>query len=131
MSFANLNRRHKAILLLTLIATGLVLLNGIAIGEGLGIALLGVAAAWIVGSNGFYKPLVRIIIDCLDALSPLLYVSFVKAGLILILVGLLAVNGQDPASAEALYWGVLVLAIAFLIYRKYGSPRSWRHSKKN
>lgn len=53
MGYAKLNRRHKAMLFLTLIVTGLALLNGAVIGKGLGIALLGVAAAWVVGSNGF------------------------------------------------------------------------------
>jgi hypothetical protein len=46
-----LNRRHKAILFITLVMTGSGLLAGARLNEALGIFLLGVAFAWVVGSQ--------------------------------------------------------------------------------
>ena len=46
-----LNRRHKAILFITLVMTGSALLAGASLSEGLGILILGVAAAWLIGSQ--------------------------------------------------------------------------------
>lgn len=46
-----LNRRHKAILFITLVMTGSALLAGAQLNEGLGIFILGVAFAWVIGSK--------------------------------------------------------------------------------
>jgi hypothetical protein len=50
MNFMGLNRRHKVCLFLTLTITAIALLDGAPIRVGLGIALLGSAIAWVVGS---------------------------------------------------------------------------------
>src|SRR5882724_8796830 len=46
-----LNRRHKVILFVTLVATGCALLIGAELREALGFMMLGVALAWAVGSD--------------------------------------------------------------------------------
>jgi len=46
-----LNRRHKVILFVTLVTMGSALLAGASLGEGLGIFILGIAFAWVVGSD--------------------------------------------------------------------------------
>lgn len=50
-----LNRRHKAILFLTLVASGCGLLLGAELKETLGFILLGGACAWAIGSDAFSK----------------------------------------------------------------------------
>jgi hypothetical protein len=47
----SLNRRHKAILFLTLVITGCSLLVGAELKEALGFMMLGVALAWAIGSD--------------------------------------------------------------------------------
>jgi hypothetical protein len=47
----NLNKRHKAILFITLVLTGSALLAGAKLSEGVGILILGVAFAWPFGSE--------------------------------------------------------------------------------
>jgi hypothetical protein len=47
----NLNRRHKAILFVTLLAVGVCFTVGAGVQMGVGIALLGVAFGWAFGSN--------------------------------------------------------------------------------
>lgn len=51
MEFGLLNRRHKSILLITLVLTGSALLAGATLSEALGMFILGVALAWVVGSG--------------------------------------------------------------------------------
>ena len=46
-----LNRRHKTVLFITLVATGSALLAGASLGEGLGIFILGATFAWVIGSG--------------------------------------------------------------------------------
>src|SRR5258708_36519707 len=46
-----LNRRHKAILFITLVTTGCALLLGAELKEALGLMMLGAALAWVIGSN--------------------------------------------------------------------------------
>lgn len=46
-----LNRRHKAILFITLVMTGSALLAGAQLNEGLGIFILGATLAWLIGSR--------------------------------------------------------------------------------
>jgi hypothetical protein len=46
-----MNRRHKAILFVTLVLTGSSLLAGATLNEGFGMAMLGAAFAWLVGSD--------------------------------------------------------------------------------
>lgn len=48
---ARLNRRHKVVLFVTLLAAGFILITGGGIGPGLGSILLGIAFALAVGSN--------------------------------------------------------------------------------
>jgi hypothetical protein len=50
-----LNRRHKAILFLTLVITGCALLAGAELREALGFMLLGAAFAWAIGSDSASK----------------------------------------------------------------------------
>lgn len=47
----SLNRRHKVMLFLTLIAAGLSLVLGAGVAKAGGVALLGMALAWIFGSD--------------------------------------------------------------------------------
>ncbi|MGD0792020.1 MAG: hypothetical protein ABR920_09640 [Terriglobales bacterium] len=47
----SLNKRHKAILFITLVMTGSALLAGAKLSEGVGILILGVAFAWLFGSE--------------------------------------------------------------------------------
>jgi hypothetical protein len=51
MTAIRLNRRHKFILFLTLIATGASLVMGAGLARAAGIAMLGTALAWILGLN--------------------------------------------------------------------------------
>lgn len=51
LSAIRLNRRHKFILFLTLIATGASLVMGAGLARAAGIAMLGTALAWILGLN--------------------------------------------------------------------------------
>ena len=46
-----LNRRHKTVLFITLVATGSALLAGASLGEGLGIFILGATFGWVFGSG--------------------------------------------------------------------------------
>jgi hypothetical protein len=46
-----LNKRHKAALFLTLVLTGSALLAGATLNEALGILILGIALAWVLGSK--------------------------------------------------------------------------------
>lgn len=46
-----MNRRHKAVLALSLAIAGFALLNGAKLSEGLGIILIGASVAWLVGSQ--------------------------------------------------------------------------------
>ena len=46
-----LNRRHKAILFVTIVLTGCALLSGASLNQGLGTLLLGSAFAWVIGSE--------------------------------------------------------------------------------
>ena len=50
-----LNRRHKAVLFITLVGTGSALLAGASLGEGLGIFILGATFAWVLGSDSASK----------------------------------------------------------------------------
>ena len=50
-----LNRRHKAILFVTLVVSGCALLLGAELKETLGFIMLGVAFAWAIGSDGASK----------------------------------------------------------------------------
>jgi hypothetical protein len=46
-----LNRRHKTILFITFVMTGSVLLAGAKLSEALGVLILGIAFAWLIGSQ--------------------------------------------------------------------------------
>src|SRR4051794_27110129 len=46
-----LNARHKVILFITLVLTGSTLLAGATVAQALGILILGIALAWLVGSK--------------------------------------------------------------------------------
>ena len=51
-----MNFRHKLVLFLTLVVSGLALLDGARLGKALGFVSLGVAAAWALGSEALARP---------------------------------------------------------------------------
>ena len=130
MWFASLNRRHKAVLFLTLVSAGAALLNRVPFKESLGLGLLGVAGAWAVGSDGFmviWKRIRASIMDCLAFAAQLLYASLVIAGPFLLWVGF---NATGNEQLEAFYLGAAFLVVSFLLYRKFGKPQLRRRSDR-
>lgn len=55
-----LNKRHKAILFITLVMTGSTLLAGVRLNEALGILILGISLAWLLGSEAAFLSYQRI-----------------------------------------------------------------------
>jgi hypothetical protein len=52
--YSSLNRRHKVVIFVALIGAGVTLVVGASLGSGLGVFLIGIAFAWVVGSD--YRP---------------------------------------------------------------------------
>jgi len=67
---AKLNQRHKAALFLTLLATGVSLVLGVAAKQTAGIVLLGFAFAWALGSNNRLVHALFIAIGLILAIGP-------------------------------------------------------------
>src|SRR5437764_110076 len=89
MTLPDLNLRRKSVLLLTLVVAGLALLDGAGLREALGITLLGVAAAWALGS----KPLgdaFRVSVDILTRASNSVKVILVVIGVIVLVASSLS-----------------------------------------
>jgi len=82
---AKLNRRHKAVIFLTVLAVGVCLILGKGLRVASGVALLGLAIGWLFGSN-----------------SKVVHALFVMAGL-LCLIGPPAFDRQDHRSQARLY----------------------------
>lgn len=51
MGLSRMNKRHKAVLALSLAVAGLALLNGAKVSEGFGIILVGASLAWLIGAQ--------------------------------------------------------------------------------
>jgi hypothetical protein len=49
--YSRLNRRHKGVIFIALMGAGVSLVAGASLGNGLGVILLGIAFAWVVGSD--------------------------------------------------------------------------------
>ena len=84
--YASLNRRHKAVIFVSLIGAGLVLMDDGSLGEGLGVILIGVAFAWAVGSD--YRPV---------------HVALLLTGIIMALGGPIMAGWIDHHSAIVSY----------------------------
>jgi hypothetical protein len=95
------NRRHKAILFITLVTTGCALLLGAELKEALGFMMLGAAVAWAIGSNAASK-----LYSGLKGSSSSVY-SWIRLPLLLTLAGamvgaLLLYSRGNPVAVVAL-----------------------------
>jgi hypothetical protein len=125
-SRAGLNRRHKFVLFLTLVSTGGSLVCGLGIREALGIALLGFALAWVVGSKSVYVGMIAIKARVPRILDAVLKVAGLPLCAILLIGGVAGVPAvfdvaeQDRNKLDYLYLllPAFALVTAFIVYRK-------------
>lgn len=110
----NMNRRHTAILFVSLVLTGSALLAGAELKEALGMMMLGVALAWAVGSDVASKSYSR-----LKGITSTFYL-WIRLPLVMILAGcilgaVLLLSHANPLAAIAVMSAVGVIVAPFTL----------------
>src|SRR5208337_195309 len=123
MLFANLNRRHKVILFLTLVLTGLSLVAGCGLRSSLGVALLGCSVAWAVGSDSFSRLVsgIQTVKRKVDKKSKILDIVAAFAFVLLVVAGVAVIIDQlDPNAKDRLPLWVPFVAfpLALTVYKQ-------------
>ena len=123
MPFANLNRRHKVILFLTLALTGSSLVAGCGFAPSLGVALLGCSVAWAVGSDRFSRLVsaIQTVKRKVDKKSRILHMVAVFVSVLLIVAGAAVIIDQldpDAKNPFPLWVAFVVLPLALAVYKQ-------------